>query len=147
MVYGSQKEEFRQFIIHLHFNFYPCQTILLLRLVREPNSTVCSRFGQQNHLYSVRMRPVLFQNGEWKVYGRVSLQFLENAESTKITNTVAEYLGIDCSLYFRDVVSSSSCVVSNNSNTLLFFQTKPSRLSRRLDILAVVLLSFRHLDQ
>ena len=37
----------------------------------------CSfRIRQQNHFYPVRMRPVLFQNGGWRVSGRVSLQFL-----------------------------------------------------------------------
>ena len=53
--------------IHLHFNFCPCQTILFLHLVREPNSNIRSGFGQQNHFYPVRMRPVLFQNGGWRV--------------------------------------------------------------------------------
>ena len=58
--------------IHLHFNFCPCQTILFLRLVREPNSNVRSGFGQRNPFYPVRMRPVLFQNGKWRVSGRFS---------------------------------------------------------------------------
>ena len=53
--------------IHLHFNFCPCQTILFLHLVREPNSNIRSGLGQQNHFYPVRMRPVLFQNGGWRV--------------------------------------------------------------------------------
>ena len=53
--------------VHLHFNFCPCQTIIFLHLVREPNSNIRSGFGQQNHFYPVRMRPVLFQNGGWRV--------------------------------------------------------------------------------
>ena len=77
--------------IHLHFNFLPCQKILFLRLVREPNSNVRSGFGSQNHFYPVRMRPVLFQNGGWRVSGRVSLQFLKTAETpVQKTRTIAE---------------------------------------------------------
>ena len=32
----------RVWLIHLHFNFCPCQTIIFLRLVREPNPNIRS---------------------------------------------------------------------------------------------------------
>ena len=58
----------------LHFNFCPCQKYLIsLRLVFEPNSNICSGFGQQNRFFPVRMRPVLFQNGRLRISGRVFL--------------------------------------------------------------------------
>ena len=73
--------------IHLHFNFLPCQTILFLRLVREPNSNVRSGFGSQNHFYPVRMRPVLFQNGGWRVSGKSFSSISLNGGDSRIQKT------------------------------------------------------------